>query len=77
MRQRLFEQFTIPDDSASRAREGAGLGLAIASRLVDIMGGRLTLEESSPAGAVFAVSLPYLRLPQAAPTERHHQEQTI
>jgi signal transduction histidine kinase len=65
VRQRLFEQFTMADDSAARARDGAGLGLAIAARLVQLMGGNIQLEDSQQ-GAVFAVSLPYLRLQQPA-----------
>jgi len=77
VRQRLFEQFTMADDSASRARDGAGLGLAIAARLVQIMGGRLNLEKSSDSGAVFAVSLPYLRLPQQRQPDCLKQEQAL
>lgn len=65
VRQRLFEQFTMADDSAARARDGAGLGLAIAARLVQLMGGNIQLEDNQQ-GAVFAVSLPYLRLQQPA-----------
>ncbi|MYM76208.1 two-component sensor histidine kinase [Duganella sp. FT134W] len=65
LRRRLFEQFTMADDSASRLRDGAGLGLAIAARLTQLMGGSIVLEDSG-GGAVFAVSLPYLRLQHAA-----------
>jgi signal transduction histidine kinase len=65
LRRRLFEQFTMADDSASRLRDGAGLGLAIAGRLTQLMGGSIVLEDSG-GGAVFAVSLPYLRLQHAA-----------
>jgi signal transduction histidine kinase len=75
VRQRLFEQFTTADDSASRARDGAGLGLAIAARLVQIMGGRLSLESSGADGAVFAISLPFLRLAQSRELDKFQQEQ--
>jgi signal transduction histidine kinase len=66
LRQRLFQQFSIADDSSTRAKDGAGLGLAIAARLVQLMGGRIELERSGDDGSVFAVSLPYLLLPQDA-----------
>lgn len=66
MQARLFEQFSVADDSPTRARSGAGLGLAIAARLVHLMGGAIALEQSSAAGSVFSVSLPYLRLQRAA-----------
>ncbi|MYM82744.1 two-component sensor histidine kinase [Duganella sp. FT50W] len=66
VRQRLFQQFTLADDSASRGHGGAGLGLAIAFRLTQLMGGQLALESSGPDGTSFTVSLPYLRLQQPA-----------
>lgn len=66
VRQRLFEQFTVADDSASRGRDGAGLGLAIAHRLTQLMGGTILLESSNTDGTVFVVTLPYLRLQHAA-----------
>ncbi|HYW14369.1 MAG TPA: PAS domain S-box protein [Longimicrobium sp.] len=37
--------------------EGTGLGLAVSRRLVEAMGGRLVLEQSSPGGSTFAVDL--------------------
>lgn len=66
VRKRLFQQFTLADDSASRKRDGVGLGLAIAFRLAHLMGGNLVLESSSPDGTTFTISLPYLRLQQPA-----------
>ncbi|SHM67161.1 Signal transduction histidine kinase [Duganella sacchari] len=66
VRARLFEQFTVADDSASRGRDGAGLGLAIAHRLTQLMGGTIMLESSNNDGTVFVVTLPYLRLQQPA-----------
>jgi signal transduction histidine kinase len=58
LRRRLFERFTTADDSSTRARDGAGLGLAIAAQLVRLMDGRIALERSGDTGSVFAVSLP-------------------
>ena len=39
-------------------REGAGLGLSIARRIVEEHGGRLWLESGEEGGAAFVVSLP-------------------
>ncbi|WP_254442357.1 sensor histidine kinase [Duganella vulcania] len=62
MRRAIFENFSQADDTASRAKEGAGLGLAIASQLAALMRGRLRLRRSDSGGAVFVVELPAQRL---------------
>jgi signal transduction histidine kinase len=64
LRARLFERFSTADDSSTRSRDGAGLGLAIAARLVALMGGSIMLEHSSETGSVFCVSLPYPPVPR-------------
>nr|WP_229219502.1 ATP-binding protein [Duganella sp. BJB1802] len=63
MRRAIFENFSQADDTASRAKEGAGLGLAIAtSRLAALMRDRLRLRgKASGGGAVFVVRLPVAR----------------
>lgn len=54
----LFRAFTQADDSISRDHAGAGLGLAVAHRLTQAMGGQIALESTSPAGSTFVVRLP-------------------
>ena len=66
LRPLLFERFSTADDSSTRAKDGAGLGLAIAARLVRLMDGRIALERSGDDGSVFTVSLPCLLLPRGA-----------
>jgi GAF domain-containing protein len=53
LRDRIFEPFFTRGK-----REGAGLGLAIARRIVEEHGGELRLEGSAARGATFVVSLP-------------------
>jgi PAS domain S-box-containing protein len=57
-RDSIFEQFTQADQSATRSRGGAGLGLAISRKLVRMMGGTLDLESTFGEGSTFSVELP-------------------
>ena len=43
---RLLEPFTQADGSVTRTREGAGMGLYVVRRLVEVHGGQLTLHST-------------------------------
>ena len=60
---RIFEKFSQADDAPSRAKGGAGLGLAIASQLVERMGGAMTLESYPDIGSKFSFMLPRQAMP--------------
>jgi signal transduction histidine kinase len=51
----IFEQYT---QGAGSGGEGTGLGLSLSRRLVELMGGELTLKASTPGGSTFRIRIP-------------------
>ncbi len=71
---KIFEEFEQAHRLGERSYGGAGLGLAISRRIIEAMGGALTLEKSTSEGSTFLIAL---RLKKAAPSEAPQQAPAI
>ncbi len=54
----IFEKFGQVNSSFARQAEGTGIGLHLVKRLVQLMGGEITLKSTIGAGSTFTVLLP-------------------
>jgi signal transduction histidine kinase len=55
---RIFEEFQQVDNTSTRKKGGTGLGLAISKRIVELHGGRLSVESVVGAGSTFRITIP-------------------
>lgn len=57
--ERVFDAFVTVDKSLSRATGGSGLGLSVARKYTNRMGGHLAISQTGESGSTFTVELPH------------------
>lgn len=71
----IFDRFYRGERSRNRSHGGAGLGLAIAKRMIEQMGGTIAVESELGEGTMFTITLPIAGdQPPAATTARPEPE---
>ena len=57
---RIFEEFSQENGGARTSYKGTGLGMAIAKKYVDLMGGKIEVSSRQGVGSTFTVEIPLL-----------------
>lgn len=63
----IFDKFSQVDASSTRRHEGTGLGLAITQRLIELMGGEISVESQEGKGSTFHVHIDLERVGRQEP----------
>lgn len=58
MKSSIFDRFVQVDKSLSRNREGSGIGLSLVKSLIEMHGGKISVESEYGSGSEFIIELP-------------------
>lgn len=70
----IFDPFTQERQDARSVYQGTGLGMAIVKRLIDAMGGTISITSEEGKGSTFVITIPYEIAPaeEEKPKEKGH-----
>jgi PAS domain S-box-containing protein len=63
----IFQEFRQVSEGFGRKYQGSGIGLTISKKIIDLLGGKITVESEPGHGSTFIIWLPF----QGAPTTLH------
>ena len=69
---RIFDEFSQENNGARTSYKGTGLGMAIAKRYVDLMGGKIEVSSRQGVGSTFTVEIPLL-MAEHVPAEKEEK----
>jgi signal transduction histidine kinase len=75
--ERVFVEFEQLDNSYSREQQGTGLGLALARKLVRLLGGDIEVQSEINKGSTFSFFVPLLRVSPPSPDTIHTPIDTL
>jgi hypothetical protein len=70
---RVFESFSQASTEITRKYGGTGLGLTISKQLIELQGGRLTVESTFGLGTTFSFFIPYHTADDIVPDAHDHK----
>ena len=77
---KIFDSFAQIDNSAKRDHQGAGLGLYITKRNIELLGGNIKVHSALKKGSLFVINLKSLKtslFPEKYSGERFHKIKTL
>jgi len=79
MHEKIFNRFSQISSDASRQYEGTGIGLALSKEIVELHGGKITVQSELGKGSLFTVVLPHLTIQedQAVTTPDHPNDEFL
>ena len=58
MKERVFDMFYSGANKIADSRRSLGLGLSLCRSIINAHGGKITVSDNAPHGAVFTITLP-------------------
>ncbi len=75
--EQIFESFTQQDGQSTKQYGGTGLGLAITKRLVQMMGGKITVSSFANKGSCFSIDLPDVGIAIINPARQSSEKREV